>query len=75
MSRANHRRKGEKFATATASENNPLTAFLRRLLRRYAQHARRRKFAAEARRQSRLVASSADEAEVMNWIRDVSGRH
>ncbi|MGC2112338.1 MAG: antitoxin MazE-like protein [Candidatus Korobacteraceae bacterium] len=61
------------FVAATESENKPVAEVLRELMRSYVQRARRRKFAAEARRQSRLVADSADEAEVMNWIRDVSG--
>jgi hypothetical protein len=41
-------------------------------MRRYIEEARRRRFAAEARRQSQLVAASEDEAEVMRWIQDVS---
>ena len=46
---------------------------LRGFMRSYVKRARRRKFADEARRQSQRVANSADESEVMNWIRDVSG--
>jgi antidote-toxin recognition MazE-like antitoxin len=62
-----------EFVAATESENKPVAEVLREFMRGYVQRARRRKFAAEARRQARLVADSADEAEVMNWIRDVSG--
>jgi len=49
---------------------------LREFMRSYMLRAWRRKFIAEARRQSHLIARSpdeADEAEVTNWIRDVSG--
>lgn len=62
-----------EFAAAAEAENKPIAEVLRDFMHSYVQRARRRKFAAEARRQSRLVADSADEAEVMNWIRDVSG--
>ena len=62
-----------EFVAATETENKPVAEVLRELMRSYVQRARRRKFAAEARRQSGLVANSADETEVMNWIRDVSG--
>ena len=62
-----------EFVAATEAENKPVAEVLRGLMRSYVQRARRRKFAAEAGRQSRLVANSADETEVMNWIRDVSG--
>jgi hypothetical protein len=41
-------------------------------MRRYIQEVRRRRFTAEARRQSQLVAASKDEAQVMRWIQDVS---
>ena len=64
-----------EFVAAAELENKPVAEVLRELMRGYVQRARRRKFAAEARRQSRLVAHSADEAEVMNWIRDVSGNN
>jgi len=61
------------FAAAAESENKPVAEVVRELMRSYVRRARRRKFTAEARRQSRLVAKSPDEVEVMNWIRDVSG--
>ena len=38
----------------------------------YVEDARKRRFAAEARRQSALIAASEDEVEVMRWIQDVS---
>jgi Protein of unknown function (DUF3018) len=63
-----------EFMAATETENKPVAEVLREFMRSYVQRVRRRKFAAEARRQSQLVANSADEAEVMNWIRDVSGQ-
>lgn len=62
-----------EFVAATQSENKPAAEVLRQLMHSYVQSARRRKFAADARRQSRLVANSPDEAEVMNWIADVTG--
>ena len=61
------------FMDAAETENKPAAEVLRNLMRAYVQRAKRRRFAAEARRQSQLVANSSDEAEVMNWIRDVSG--
>lgn len=62
-----------EFVAATEAQNKPVAEVIRDLMRAYVQHARRRKFASEARRQSRLIAHSPDDAEVMNWIRDVSG--
>ncbi len=62
-----------EFAAAAQSEKKPVAEVVRELMRIYVQRARRRKFTAEARRQSKLVGNSPDEAEVMNWIRDVSG--
>jgi hypothetical protein len=41
-------------------------------MRDYVEEARKRRFAAEARRQSQMVSNSKDEAEVMRWIQDVS---
>ena len=62
-----------EFMAAAETENKPVAEVLRNFMRSYVQRAKRKRFAAEARRQSQLVASSADESEVMNWIRDVSG--
>ena len=62
-----------EFIAATEAENKPVAEVLRDFMRIYIKRARRRRFAAEARKQSQRVANSADESEVMNWIRDVSG--
>jgi hypothetical protein len=61
-----------EFIAATEREDKPVAEILRELMRSYVEKAKRRKFAAEARRQSQLIASSAEEAEVMKWIHDVS---
>jgi hypothetical protein len=63
--------KGE-FMAAVAEEDRPAAEILRNLMQNYVEEARRRRFAAEARRQSQLVAASEEEAEVMRWIQDVS---
>ncbi len=62
-----------EFMAATEAENKPVAEVLRDFMRSYVKRARRRRFVAEARRQSQCVSNSADESEVMNWIRDVSG--
>ena len=61
-----------EFAAAVKAEDLPAAEVMRSMMREYVEEARKRRFAAEARRQSRLIASSADEAEVMRWIQDVS---
>ncbi|MGH9606486.1 MAG: antitoxin MazE-like protein [Terracidiphilus sp.] len=61
-----------EFVAAAEAEDRPSSAVLRHLIRHYVEEARRRRFAAEARRQSQLIAASEDEAEVMRWIQDVS---
>ncbi len=61
-----------EFVAAVEAEDRPASEVLRMLMRRYVEEARRRHFAAEARRQSQLIAGSEDEAEVMRWIQDVS---
>lgn len=63
-----------EFAAAAEAEGRPAAEVIRVLLRGYVEQARQRRFAAEARRQSQLVAASEDEAEVLRWIQDVSGR-
>ena len=60
------------FTAAVEAEQKPAAEIVRALMRDYVEHARKRRFAAEARRQSRLVSTSKDEAEVMRWIQDVS---
>ena len=61
-----------EFASAVEAEARPAADVLRALMRDYVEQARRRRFTAEARRQSQLIAASDDEAEVMCWIEDVS---
>lgn len=61
-----------EFAAAVEAEDRPAAEVLRELMRDYVEDARKRRFAAEARRQSQLIAGSEDEAEVMRWIQDVS---
>jgi len=61
-----------EFASAAEAEDRPAAEVLRDLMRRYVEQERQRRFAAEARRQSQLIADSEDEAEVMRWIKDVS---
>ena len=61
-----------EFASAVEAEDLPVSEVLRGLMRSYVEESRRRRFAAEARRQSHLITASRDEAEVMRWIQDVS---
>ncbi len=61
-----------EFSSAAEAEDRPAAQVLRSLMRRYVEGERQRRFAAEARRQSQLIAASEDEAEVMRWIQDVS---
>lgn len=61
-----------EFTSAAEAEDQPAAEVLRNLMRQYVEDTRRRRFAAEARRQSQLISGSRDEAEVMRWIRDVS---
>ncbi len=61
-----------EFSSAVEAEDRPAAEVLRGLMRNYVEESRRRRFAAEARRQSQLIAASEDEAEVMRWIQDVS---
>lgn len=61
-----------EFVALVEAEDRPVAEVLRALMRGYVEKARQRRFAAEARRQSRLIAASEDEAEVMRWIQDVS---
>jgi predicted DNA-binding protein len=61
-----------EFMAAVAATDRPAAEVLRNLMQSYVEEARQRRFAAEARRQSQLIAASEDEAEVMRWIQDVS---
>ena len=62
----------EEFMAQVKAESRPVAEVLRSLMRGYVEDARKRRFAAEARRQSQLISASEDEAEVMRWIQDVS---
>jgi hypothetical protein len=62
----------QEFVAEVEAEDRPAAEVLRALMRGYVEAARKRRFAAEARRQSQLLAASEDEAEVMRWIQDVS---
>jgi uncharacterized protein YqfA (UPF0365 family) len=61
-----------EFVAQVEAEDRRVSEVLRSLMRGYVEEARKRRFAAEARRQSQLIAASEDEAEVMRWIQDVS---
>ena len=66
-----------EFQTATEAADKPAAQVLRDFMRAYVARHRNRAFAAEAKRQSRLIAARAadpdsDQAEVMRWIEDVS---
>ena len=62
----------QEFVAEVEAEDRPVSEVLRALMRGYVEEARKRRFAAEARRQSQLIAASEDDAEVMRWIQDVS---
>ncbi|HZD75528.1 MAG TPA: antitoxin MazE-like protein [Acidobacteriaceae bacterium] len=62
----------QEFLKVTEKENKPGSQVLRDLMAAYIQRKKRKEFEAEARRQSRLIASSPDEAAVMDWISDVA---
>jgi hypothetical protein len=62
----------EQFERVARSSDRSAAEVLRELMRVYVEAARRREFAAEARRQSKLVSGSIEEDEVMRWIEDVS---
>ena len=64
------------FQSATEAEDKPAAQVLRDFMRAYVERHHQRAFAAEAQRQSGLIAARAadpnsDEAEVMRWIEDV----
>jgi hypothetical protein len=62
----------EEFVAEVEAEARPVSEVLRELMRGYVEDAHKRRFVAEARRQSQLIAASEDESEVMRWIQDVS---
>lgn len=65
-----------EFQTATEAEDKPAAQVLRDFMRVYVERQHERAFAAEAKRQSRVLAehadSGSDEAEVLRWIEDVA---
>ena len=66
-----------EFQTAAEAQDKPAAQVLRDFMRAYVERQRARIFAAEARRQSRLLAARAadpdsDEAETMRWIEEVA---
>ena len=61
-----------EFMSAVAEEDRVAAEVLRNLMQGYVEESRRRRFAAEARSQSQIIAASEDETEVMRWIQDVS---
>ena len=63
-----------QFAAVVEAEDRPAAEVLRGLMRGYVEDWQRRRFTAEARRQSKLIADAEDEAEVMRWIQDVSAK-
>ena len=62
----------QEFVAVVEAEDRPAAEVLRALMRGYVEEARKRRFTAEAHRQSQLIAASEDEAEVMRWLQDVS---
>lgn len=62
----------QEFLKITDKENKPGSQVLRDLMAAYIQRKKRKEFEAEAHRQSKLIASSPEEAEVMDWISDVT---
>jgi predicted transcriptional regulator len=66
-----------EFQSAAEAEDRPAAQVLRDFMRAYVERQHERAFAAEAKRQSRLLAERAadpgsDEAEVTRWIEDVA---
>ena len=66
-----------EFQTATEAEDKPAAQVLRDFMRAYVERQRERAFAAEAKRQSRILTEHAagphsDEAEVMRWVENVA---
>jgi Protein of unknown function (DUF3018) len=52
-------------------ENKPVSQILLDLMAAHVERKKQKQFEMEARRQSNLIASSPEEAEVMDWISDV----
>ncbi len=62
----------QEFMAVTETENKPVSQVLRDLMAAYVERKKRKQFEMEARRQSKLIASSPEEAEVMDWISAVT---
>lgn len=65
------------FQAATEAADRPAAQVLRDFMRHYVERRRQRDFAAEAGRQSRIIAEAAawpqsDDASVMAWAEDVA---
>jgi predicted transcriptional regulator len=60
------------FAEIAKEQSRSAGDILREHIRHLVEQKRRRDFAAEAERQSLLVAESSDEAEVMRWIAEIA---
>jgi hypothetical protein len=63
-----------KAEFSAAVGDRPVAEVLRSLMRDYVEITRKLQFAAEARRQSQLVASSEDEAEMVRWIEEINSK-
>lgn len=66
-----------EFAAAAKADGLPAAELLRSMMRDYVEIAHRRQFAAEAHRQSQLLALSVEEAKISHWsekfIHDLPG--
>ena len=62
----------QEFMAVTETENKAVSQVLRELMVEYVDRKKRKRFEVEAHRQSKLIASSEDETEVMDWISDVT---
>ena len=60
----------DKFVSAAKTENRPASEVLRDLMLAYVEDQERKRFEAEARRESKLVAASFDEKEVDHWFEE-----
>jgi len=62
----------DDFVSLALEENRAASEVLRDLMADYIKRERRKRFEAEAHRQSLLASSSLDAEEVMKWIENVS---
>lgn len=60
------------FLALAEKESRPASEILRELMRQHIRESRYRQYCEEAERESKIVAESEDEAEVMRWIENVS---